>query len=517
MKETSAVDIMLCRNCSKFDPNKDYCKLKRISVKPTYSCPDFEEKQEGISLFRDICAERSQYIVGEEKTIHTLILVGLGGALVTNAVPTSSNLLINDISGAGKDYILGKILDILPEKKVYRRKRISERVLTYWHNAKFEPGFTWDGKILYLEDCSNSVLNSEVFKVLSSSEGTFTSTILINQLAVDIEIQGKPVLLLTIASPYLEDELLRRFPVINLDISKEQTTRILKYKAEGHSKVTKYIPSTTIIAKINSLNRVGVTVPYSYAFVYLLDHDNVLARTNFDRLVDYVKFSAAIHQETRERDANENVIANQEDYEIARVAIMSTFNRSSVPMTRNQKTIYSVLEANSDWLSTEEISKAVPSLGERQVRRELAVLVKKRVLLQDKQERDGLKQRVYCYKIGSGLLSLVLPPFNELLQNYDKGDNLDNQDRGDNDDIHDNGDKTQRTFDSFVTFDTDKSVMILQQDTKLNVELNKKRLVFDVWHKCSVVDCNTSPCALDSYGKPFCERHQELMEVMLDG
>ncbi|MFH1916854.1 MAG: phage/plasmid primase, P4 family [Nanoarchaeota archaeon] len=39
------------------------------------------------------------------------------------------------------------------------------------------------------------------------------------------------------------------------------------------------------------------------------------------------------------------------------------------------------------------------------------------------------------------------------------------------------------------------------------------RLVFDYWGKCGVSMCTGSPCALDTNGKPFCEKHQELMGV----
>lgn len=495
MNDTSSfTDTAFCYNCRFFDFERKNCNLKNIQTTEQTTCACFDQRTESNSIFQDVCTELGRQIVGEEKTIHTIFLVMLGGSLVQNCEPTSSNLLINDLSGSGKDYILSKILDVMPEKRVYRRKRISEKVLTYWHNTKSEPSFTWDNKILYLEDCSNNVLNSEVFKVLSSSSGIFTSTILINQIPVDIEIKGKPVLLLTIASPYIEDELLRRFPVVNLDISKQQTTRILKYKANKHKTAAKYISSSEIKTEIEKLISVYVSVPFADAFINVLDHDNVLARTSFDRLIDYVKFSAAIHQNNRIKAEDGSIIANEQDYNLAKIAIENTFNKSSVPLTRNQKTIYSLLEDNSEWLSVDKICELIPAFGERQVRRELSVLVKKKIILLDRKSEVGVKQKVYCYKVGNGLLSLFLPSFKELLQNYDKGDKGVMSDKGDNKDNSDRSDKGKQKELTFDTFDTDTSVI-------------KSRIAFDYDGKCSISGCGGWPCTLNGASVPFCRKH----------
>jgi hypothetical protein len=142
----------------------------------------------------DIIVEEIQNkrVVGEKETIRCIFIV-TNSRLVKNIKPTSSNLNVNDISGVGKDWIVKAVLDILPDGTVIYRTKITPELLTYWHNSKYEPEWTWNGKILYIEDISTVLLNSDVFKVFSS--GGSKATVLIKQYPVDIIINGKPSML----------------------------------------------------------------------------------------------------------------------------------------------------------------------------------------------------------------------------------------------------------------------------------------------------------------------------------
>ncbi|MFH2101476.1 MAG: hypothetical protein ABII71_05320, partial [Candidatus Micrarchaeota archaeon] len=185
---------------------------------------DLLEILEDSTLFyRITITELDKKIVGELETRQTIFLCGCG-AFVENHNATSYNGLVNALSGAGKDYITHATLSIFPKHQYIKRTRISERIFTYWHDPESEPDWTWNGKIFYCEDISPKVLNSDVFKVMCSS-GSY-ATVLIKQKPIDIQIQGKPVIIVTAARAIPDKEVVRRFSLVNCDESTNQTREI---------------------------------------------------------------------------------------------------------------------------------------------------------------------------------------------------------------------------------------------------------------------------------------------------
>lgn len=107
-------------------------------------------------------------VVGEKQTIETVFIVS-NCRKVLNIKPTSSNLLINDETGLGKDFVTKSTLDIIPKEDVVYRRKITQELFTYWHNPKFEPDWTWDNKI-------NLIIILVVVLVLGTNEDNFLGT-----------------------------------------------------------------------------------------------------------------------------------------------------------------------------------------------------------------------------------------------------------------------------------------------------------------------------------------------------
>lgn len=290
--------------------------------------------------------ELDKKIVGEINTRKTIFLVAQSN-LVINKAPTSANLCINDESGVGKDYIAANTLSILPKKSVIKRTRISPTALTYWHQKKFEPEWSWDNIRLYLEDVSEGVYNSPVFKVYASGETS--STIVINQQAIDIEIIGKPSLFVTFAATEPNPELLRRFPLLNVDSSTDQTKAIMKRHAEFATAGTSMEFNQEITKALNYLKPVKVKVPFAEKIVEHFPIESTIMRTQFPRFLDYVKFATAFHQFQRETDEEGFLLSVGRDYDLARLALLeTTSNQFMIPLTKNQKRILEKLEPLKD-------------------------------------------------------------------------------------------------------------------------------------------------------------------------
>ncbi|MFA5992449.1 MAG: hypothetical protein WC796_01950 [Candidatus Pacearchaeota archaeon] len=302
--------------------------------------PEYLEVLKNPNIFNEITEnEFDKKIVGEIEARKVIFLCACG-RLVENCQIASYNLLVNDEAGTGKDYVVGAVLEILPTKYYIHKTRISPAVFTYWHT---EEEWTWDGKVFYPEDISEMVLNSDVFKVMTSKGSSATVTI--KQKAVDIEIKGKPVMITTTASAIPSPELIRRFVILNLDSSEEQTKAIMKRHSEYKKKgiVPGYYEYYTEVMK--HLKRVKVKVPFADLIDKYLPVKNVIMRTHYPRFLDFIAAAAAFHQFQRKIDEEGYILAEKQDYEIARLCFLKLCsNKYMIPLTINQKHILETFE-----------------------------------------------------------------------------------------------------------------------------------------------------------------------------
>ncbi len=275
-------------------------------------------------------------VVGEDIAIKTIILTK-ALELVENKDPTSANLMVNANSGSGKDFVTRNTLAIFPNETTISRTNITPNVLTYWE----PPGGTWNGKSLYLEDIKEDVLNSPVFKTMAS--GRSSATVTIKQKAVDIDIDGKPSMFITTAAAEPNPELLRRFPIVKLTETKEQTKAIKKRQAKSAKGSWKVSYDSAVTKFLSTLDIYSVDIPFAEELDEHFPDEHLIMRTNFPRFLDYIKASTALHQHNREKNADGSLIATGDDYSLARETILATStNDQMIPISTNKEKILDV-------------------------------------------------------------------------------------------------------------------------------------------------------------------------------
>jgi len=354
-------------------------------------------------------AEISKKVVGEKETIKTILLY-TAGRLVKNAELSSYNLHINDYAGVGKDYIVKAVMEAIPDECSIHRTKITPELFTYWHNPKFEPEWTWDGKVFYLEDVPDKILQSEPFKVMAS--GGSKATVLINQTPIDIEIKGKPVMIITSYKTHPSDEILRRFPIINLDESENQTLKIMQKQSENAETGNIIKLSAELKQAQKHLKRVHVKVPFASKLPQLFPK-NIFMRTNFQRFLDLIKASAALHQYSRRKDEDGYILAGGNDYNNARVALLkSASNPNLIPLTKQQEGIMEFFEKHRGWHSVSDIEDKFP-FSTRWLRKQLDDLYFYGLLKKDKEVREGVKKPVMIYSFDEQGI-LTIPTFEEI-------------------------------------------------------------------------------------------------------
>jgi hypothetical protein len=424
-----------CQNCGSLVETKNYkspmkcqCKnpnYKKMGSKYTNDKNAISLEKEAIAilkdpnLFKKITEEElDKKIVGEVETRKVIFLCAAGGRLVEDAQIASFNLLVNDSAGAGKDYITGGVLNILPKDIYVHKTRISPTVLTYWHNSTQEPDWTWNGKVFYPEDISHSVLNSEVFKVMCSSGSSATVTI--KQKPVDIEINGKPVMITTTATAIPNPELVRRFAILNLDSSKDQTKAIMRRQSEYKMKgiVPEYNPLYR--EAMGYLERVKVKILFADLIDQHFPENNIIMRTNYFRFLDFICASAAFHQFQRKRDGEGFVVAEAKDYNIARDCFLKLFsNKYMIPLTLNQKDILKVFKKNLNLKgSVSKLHPLMSFISDNALKTNFQILVRYGIL-DSLTEKDCYNRDIEVYRLSPSYQpneTLKIPLFKDLVK-----------------------------------------------------------------------------------------------------
>ncbi len=369
--------------------------------------------------------EFDKKIVGEIDARKTIFLVTCM-RLVENLNKATDNLMINAVSGTGKDCVTEAVFGIIPPEQKEELIRISPKVLAYTRNKVYEPEATWKKSCLRLEDVNNAVLNDNAFKVMSSADQNKInrSKVVWKGRVINYEIEGKPPIILTIADPNPREETLRRYPICNLDEGRDQTKEILKRQAEYAKKGIPVDYDEEIIKALRLLERVKVKVPFADRLVKFFNPENVIVRTHFPRFLDYIKTSCAIHQKQRRKDYEEFYIAEPQDYDIGRIAlIQTTSNILMIPLTKLQKNILEVFEEeNIQKKSVDEIIeiKKIERLNitSEWLRKQLQYLTSKTFLIKDKEKRTDeagriIPKPVFVYSFNK-LQKLEIPKWRDL-------------------------------------------------------------------------------------------------------
>jgi predicted transcriptional regulator len=384
----------------------------QLEIIRDYNIPtqEIESILKNPKFFDMIINEIQKKVVGEKTTLQAIFL-NCCGIYVENHQITSYNILINDESGAGKDFILKKILEIFPKHLVVHRTRISPTAFTYWHDSKREPEWSWDGKICALMDVNNSVLNSDVFKVYCSDGSA--ATIVVNQFAREIIINGKPVMILTSYSANPNNEMLRRFPFITIDTTNQQTIAIKRTQAlmATTGEIVHYEPNIT--ESLGYLKRIKVKIPFAEK---LPKHfpDSLIMRTHFPRFLDIIKASCALYQYQREMDEEGYYLATPQDYDNAVILIQkTTTNSQMIPLSKKHQKLLEIMKTSDEWRVQTLLDK-VSFYVQSKLYIALDSLTEKGFLSRENKEVADSKRPVSFYKLTSIFTGFHVPLWLEI-------------------------------------------------------------------------------------------------------
>jgi len=284
--------------------------------------------------------------IGDLEAKEIVFLCALG-RLVKNKKPYSFNVIAHSASSAGKDHLISSILDLFLPADIENYGRISPRALNRLHDRTLDPEWTYDGKILYLEEIEENVLNNEVMKVFTA--GSNKSAIVTDRSVKIFEPKGKPVVFTTTATTIPTEEILNRFVIVKLDESEEQTRRTFLADDLPYNEAIRLF--------LSNLKPMIVEIPFEKKIAKVFPINKMRNRRDYQRFLDWVRAVAIFNQALRYGHTTETIKAELADYDIAKEAFMHACSGvADVPLKQIDKKIIEVLKKADEPLSAREIS-----------------------------------------------------------------------------------------------------------------------------------------------------------------
>ena len=172
----------------------------------------------------------------------------------------------------------------------------------------------------------------------------------------DIEINGKPVIIVTSLTTIIDLEGLRRWDALRLDTSEKLTKLIVEERLKtvtGNNK-TEYNNELRNGLKF-CLHPHTVIIPYAEELIKHMP-THLIMRTQINKLLDYIKSSAVLHQYQREKDEEGNIIANDFDYEYGRFVYMHLRDEQGMALNKDEQALVDTLKEAYCPLSIKELS-----------------------------------------------------------------------------------------------------------------------------------------------------------------
>jgi len=262
--------------------------------------------------------------------------------------------------GGGKDFVVSNTCKtIIPNSHYFHRTDISDKTFDYWEP---EEG-SWDGCVIHLEDPREDLIEGQSLKVMASG-GTHTTKVIEHKVKTK-EIKGKPVIIITSLKTMLHEEGMRRWDALRIDTSKKLTKLIIHQKLKSAAGKITHKPDDQFRHALQyCLKPHSVIIPYAQCLENYFS-DNLVLRTQINKLLDYVKASAVLHQFQRKKDEKGRLVATPFDYDYARFVFMHLKDETGCALNKDEEKFMQILHDANVALSINDISTRYEKHGKK--------------------------------------------------------------------------------------------------------------------------------------------------------
>lgn len=301
-------------------------QAKRGSNGAETSPAAIELRQAAESLLRDpglVChfqqAVKLLGLIGEEDVALTILL-----SAVSRKMPRPIHVVVKSASSAGKNYVVGRVVQLAPPDDVVTVSDLSPHALHYIGNSL-------KGKVVVVVETVGAERAEYPLRVMMS-EGelvTLTAEKVEDEKGCRFEtqrhvVEGPMAVIMTTTRGVLHGENETRILELNLDESVAQTERIMTEQARAAAEPPG--PDDVLVQdRLRKLWRTAlamlaprdVVIPQAPELIESFPRTKVRARRDFAKLIALVQAHALLHQFQRPVDDQGRVIAVNDDVQAA--------------------------------------------------------------------------------------------------------------------------------------------------------------------------------------------------------
>ncbi len=258
-------------------------------------------------------------VAGEGELVATIYLVG-----VSRLLPKPLSVIVQAPSSTGKSYTVEKTTSPFPPETIIHATSLTANALYYMPPGSLRNKLVVAGERSRRQDDDTA----EVTRALREMQSAGRLTKAVPQknkdgkIETEIIVQEGPIgYIETTTLSQIFDEDLNRCLLLHADERESQTRNIVGRLAKGYSGAIR--PNTqAILDRHHALQRMlqqrPVAVPFAEQLAERFPTERVEARRAFPHLIGMIQACALLHQYQRQIDADGQIVATVQDYEMAR-------------------------------------------------------------------------------------------------------------------------------------------------------------------------------------------------------
>ena len=218
-------------------------------------------------------------------------------------------------SSAGKSFLVKKVLEFLPEAAVHAMTSSSDKSLIYLTESlahRLLVVYEADGMGDYAQAILRSLLSEGhiLYDTVVCEEGSLPT-------GRRIEVEGPTGFITTTTRTMLHPENETRYLSLTLPDTPEQTREVARRIGEQAAGLFVAVRPDSAWWALQEFLQAGsttVVVPFASALVERVDVTAPRMRRDLNALFQLIKAHALLHQQTRERDGEDRIVATTTDY-----------------------------------------------------------------------------------------------------------------------------------------------------------------------------------------------------------
>ena len=243
-------------------------------------------------------------------------------------------VIVQGPSASGKSYVLDQVAGLLPPEAVLTATDMTPNALYYLPPGELKHRFVVTGERSRRHNDESAQATKALREMISSGKLSKVYTISDPEGPRTVTVhQEGPIAYAesTTASEVFEEDA-NRCLILQPDERPEQTRRILMasgHRLAGHDSVERREQWRREFHGLHRLlELLPVVIPFSEKLAVLFPSEPLEARRAFGHLTSMIQASALLHQFQRSRDESGRVVAQPEDYWLARLLLQEVLARS---------------------------------------------------------------------------------------------------------------------------------------------------------------------------------------------